>query len=166
METIRLLLAIAIRYNLKGHMADIIGAYLNGELDEEIYMQQPKEYHNGTNRVWKLLKSLYRLKQSSRVWNLTLDTSFKKLNYTQLISDQCIYIRQNAKEIAIVAVHVDDMSIFASSNELMKTIKNELAAKFSIKKLGKLCQLLGMEIHRDNKSIKITQTQYITKILK
>jgi hypothetical protein len=58
METIRLLLALATRYQLEIHVVDVIGAYLNSKLDEEIYMQQPELYHDGTTHVWRLNKSL------------------------------------------------------------------------------------------------------------
>jgi hypothetical protein len=60
----------------------MISAYLNGKLDEEIYMQQPEHYCDGTTRVWKLNKALYRLKQSGRVWNQELNSSFLSRGYT------------------------------------------------------------------------------------
>jgi hypothetical protein len=82
METIRLLFALATRYHLHIHVVDVISAYLNGKLDEEIYMQQPALYHNGTTHVWKLNKALYGLKQSGRVWNLEPNTSFISHGYT------------------------------------------------------------------------------------
>jgi hypothetical protein len=69
METNRLLLALAARYNLEVQMIDVKGAYLNGKLDEEIYMKQPEGFTDGTNRVLKLNKTIYGLKQSGKVWN-------------------------------------------------------------------------------------------------
>ncbi|KAF5378035.1 hypothetical protein D9757_011525 [Collybiopsis confluens] len=165
METVRLLISIAARYKLRAHVVDVIGAYLNGKLDEEIYMTQPECYEDGTTRVCKLERSLYGLKQAGRVWNLTLDSSFKELGFTRLLSDQCVYIRRSQKGIVIVAVHVDDMSIFASSDELMTETEVQLESKFSINKLGPLRQLLGMEIRQTEDSIILTQTQYLTRIL-
>jgi hypothetical protein len=165
METICLLLALAARYNLQIHVVDVVGAYLNGKLDEEIYMQQPELYEDGTTRVCRLHRTLYGLKQSGRVWNLQLNSSFLKLGYTRLISDQCVYIRHHNSDIAIVAVHVDDMTVLTSSPALMEQVESELNSEFSIKKLGEIRQLLGMEITRTKNSIRLTQVQYITKIL-
>ena len=128
-------------------------------------MQQPASYEDGTTRVCRLHRTLYGLKQSGRVWNLKLNDSFLKLGYIRLVSDQCVYIRRNGSDIAIVAVHVDDMTILASSDLLMSQIESELDSEFSIKRLGEIRQLLGMEITRSDSSIQLTQVQYISKIL-
>jgi len=164
-ETIRLLLALAAHYSLKIHVVDVIGAYLNGKLNEEIYMQQPQLYEDGTTRVCRLHRTLYGLKQSGRIWNLQLNSSFLKLGFTRLLSDQCVYIRRQNSDITIVAVHVDDMTVLTSSDALMEQVESELNSEFSIKKLGEIRQLLGMEITRTEESIHLTQVQYITKIL-
>jgi hypothetical protein len=126
METICLLLALAARYNLQIHVVDVVGAYLNGKLDEEIYMQQLELYDDGTTRVCRLHRTLYGLKQSGRVWNLQLNSSFLKLGYTRLISDRCVYIRRHNSDIVIVAVHVDDMTVLISSPALMEQVESEL----------------------------------------
>jgi hypothetical protein len=74
METNRLLLALAARYNLEVQMIDIKGTYLNGKLDKEIYMKQPEGFTDGTNRVLKLHKTM------GKVWNTRLNKEFQKLN--------------------------------------------------------------------------------------
>lgn len=84
-ETVWLLISLAACYQLKAHVIDIVGAYLNGKLDKEIYMAQLEGYEDGTNQV-------YKLQQSSRVWNMTLDSNFKKLGFTCLLADQCVYV--------------------------------------------------------------------------
>jgi hypothetical protein len=88
METVRLLLALPARYKLEVHIIDVIGAYLNGKLDQEIYMQQPEGYQDGSTLVWKLHKALYSLKQSGSMWNIELNSSFLSHSYTRLLSDQ------------------------------------------------------------------------------
>jgi len=86
--------------------------------------------------------------------------------YTRLLSDQCVYIKRNNADITIVAVHVDDMIVLASTPALMAAAESELEFMFNIKKLGAVRQLLGMEVTRDTDgSIFISQTQYILKIL-
>jgi hypothetical protein len=166
LETIRLLLALAARYKLDVHVVDVIGAYLNGKLDEEIYMQQPEGYQDGTTMVYRLQKALYGLKQSGRVWNIELNKSFLDHSYSRLLSDQCVYIKRNGSDITIIAVHVDDMTILASSPTVMSAAERELESMFDVKKLGEIRQLLGMQITRKaDGSIFLSQSQYIAKIL-
>ena len=71
---------------------DVVGAYLNGELNETIYMEQPPGYEDGTGRVCKLLRPLYGLKQSGAIWNKKLNSEFLNLHFRRLLSDQCVYI--------------------------------------------------------------------------
>lgn len=166
-ETNRLLLALAAKYDLEMCTVDVKGAYLNGELKEEIYMKQPEGFSDGTSRVLRLHKTLYGLKQSGRVWNETLDKQFKKIGFQRLLSDRCVYVRCTDSDIIIVAVHVDDMSIYASNRELITRTEDELESAFEITRLGDAKQLLGMEIrrNREQRETTITQTNYINKIL-
>ena len=123
LDTLRLLLALSVSLHLKIHVVDVVGAYLNAHLKETIYMKQIPDYENGTNDVLQLLRTLYGLKQSGRAWNEKLNATFLKLGYTRLISDQCVYIRKQDQSLSIVAVHVDDMTIFASNDDVMSRIK-------------------------------------------
>jgi len=146
---------------------DVVGAYQNGELNETIYMEQPPSYEDGTNHVYRLRRPLYGLKQSGAIWNKKLNSEFISLGFTQLIADQCVYIQRNTDGIVIVAIHVDNMTILASSNTLMSQVKSDLNLKFDTQDLGLVKQILGMEITQDKTtgSITITQTQYLKKIL-
>ena len=160
-------MAIATHYKLDIHTMDVVGAYLNGELNEMIYMEQLPGYEDGTNHVYRLCRPLYELKQSGAIWNKKLNSEFISLGFTQLIADQCVYIQRNTDGIVIVAIHVDDMTILVSSNTLMSQVKSDLNSKFDTQDLGPVKQILGMEITRDKTtgSITITQTQYLKKIL-
>ena len=75
------LLSLAMKLNLKAHHLNIETAFLNGTLDEEIYMKAPDGHNTGRNDIWKLQKSLYGLKQASHVWNKLLDSMLKKLGF-------------------------------------------------------------------------------------
>ena len=166
LDTLRLLLALSVSLHLKIHVVDVVGAYLNAHLKETIYMKQIPDYENGTNNVLQLLQTLYGLKQSGRAWNEKLNATFLKLGYTRLISDQCVYIRKQDQSLSIVAVHVDDMTIFASNDDVMSEIKEEFKKNFTITDLGELKQVVGFEVTRDDKgNLKIAQKQYIKKIL-
>jgi len=76
------LLSLAAKMDLEAHHLDIETAFLNGTLDEEIYMKAPDRVDTDETGVWKLLKSLYGLKQVSHVWNKLLDSTLKKLDFT------------------------------------------------------------------------------------
>jgi hypothetical protein len=167
LDTLRLLIAISISLKLKVHVVDVVGAYLNAHLKETIYMQQPPGYEDGTDNVLLLIRTLYGLKQSGRAWNEKLNEAFIKLGYRRLISDQCVYLKRQDHDLSIVAVHVDDMTIFASNDDVMSEIKEEFKKHFTITDLGELKQVVGFEVTQDKNGqfIKITQKQYIKKIL-
>jgi hypothetical protein len=167
LDTLRLLLALATKLGLEIHVVDIVGAYLNGKLEEIIYMKQPPEYDDGTGRVCQLHRTLYGLKQSGRVWNEDLNGTFIKLQFTRLYSDQCVYIRHTSDALIIIAVHVDDMALFGSDSHAIATAKDELRKEYKLTDLGKAQQIVGLEIERDLDAgtLKISQTQYIRKIL-
>ena len=131
---------------------DVVAAYLNGKLDEEVYIKQPPGFDNGTGRVCKLILSIYGLKQAGRNWNIELDTAFKSLGFIQLIADQCVYVRCDpaSGSPTIVAVHVDDITLCARTDTELSQLKGELASKFKVTDLGELTQILGMEVQHDS----------------
>ena len=96
MKSIKLILSLAARLDLELHQIDFDTAFLNAELEEEIYMEQPEGFAEGQEHdmVWKLLKALYGFKQAPREWNKTLDKHLIRLGYKPLISDPCVYIKK------------------------------------------------------------------------
>jgi len=150
--------AIAACYELDIHTMDVVGAYLNGELNKTIYMEQLPGYEDETNHVYRLCHPLYGLKQSGAIWNKKLNSEFISLGFTRLIADQCVYIQQNTNSIVIVAIYVDDMAILASSNTLMSQVKSDLNSKLDTQDLGPVKQILGMEITQDKTTGSITIT--------
>jgi hypothetical protein len=167
LNTLRPLLAIAAIYGLVAHVVDVVGAYLNGELKEQIYMKQIPGYEDGTDSVLLLQKTLYGLRQSGRVWNEKLNKAFIQFGFTRLFSDQCVYIRHIRNNVVMIGVHVDDMIILASDDEALAEFKREFGQRFDITDLGELKQIVGFEVQRDLKknTINLTQTQYVGRIL-
>jgi hypothetical protein len=155
METNQLLLTLAARYNLEIKMVDVKGAYLNSKLTEEIYMKQPEGFGDGTAHIFKLHKTIYGLHQSGKVWNERSDKQFQKINFSQLLSDQCVYIQHGNWGIIIISVHIDEMTIYASYGNLITEAEKEMEEAFKISRLGDIKQLLGIEIHRDRDAHKI-----------
>jgi transposase InsO family protein len=167
LETLRLLLALATELGLVIHVVDVVGAYLNGTLEEIIFMMQPPEYDDGSGRVCQLLKPLYGLKQAGRAWNDELNQTFHKMNFTRLFSDQCVYIRHTDHDLLITSVHIDDMTIFGSDQNAVAEMKVELKGHFTITDLGEAKQIVGLELERDVEAatLKIMQSQYIKRVL-
>ena len=167
-ESLRTGLALAAvnRWDLR--QFDVKGAYLNGYLEEEIYMRQPPGFEDGTERVCLLRRSLYGLKQAGHVWNKEFDRAMTDLRFTRLKSDSCCYLRRNGEDFEILLVWVDDILSIASSSARNDLIEQEIGGKFEIKSLGRPTNLLGMGIAQndENGAISLFQTAYIDSLLK
>ena len=167
-SSIRTLLAFAVEMGMQIHQMDVVTAFLNGDLKEEIYMQQPSRYiqpdKNGL--VCKLKKSLYGLKQSPRCWNEKLCEHLKSLGFKESVADLCIFVRQK-KELQIIVVYVDDLILLSKSSEQMQQLKEDLSHRFKMKDLGKLHYCLGISVTLDKSSqtVRLNQSHYLVKIL-
>lgn len=166
--TIRFLLAMSTKLNLQIHQMDAVTAFLNGKLKEEVYMEQPNPYEDGTKRSCRLLKSIYGLKQASKVWNDTLNAELLKRGLKRSIVDQCIYFSIEGKNILIVAIYVDDILIFFNDPKREQNLRNNLSSSFKMKFIGKVSSILGIRVIRDyaKNTISIDQSNYIGGILK
>ena len=116
-ESLRMIIALSVQRCLKVHQMDVTTAFLNGELNDEVYMKQPEGYvvKGKENLVCKLKKSIYGLKQSPRCWNSVLDQFLKKIGFVQATSDPCLYIASEG-ELFLIAVYVDDIVLAGSSD--------------------------------------------------
>ena len=111
--SIRMLLALAAHYDFEVHQMDVHTAFLNGDLDVDIYMQQPEGYTSGSNGgqqlVCKLQKSLYGLKQAGRAWFEKMDKALAELGFSSLSHDSCIYLQRSDRYVTFIALYVDDL---------------------------------------------------------
>ena len=169
-SSIRTLLAFAVQNGMIIHQMDVVTAFLNGTLDEDIYMEQPPVYikKGEEHLVCKLKRSLYGLKQSSRCWNTVFKQYMESINFKQCTADPCIFVTGEEADLTIVAVYVDDLIVIAKTPETIKKIKESLAARFKMKDLGKLHYCLGISIQHDEErgSLWMDQRQYIQSLLK
>ena len=167
--SIRTIIALAVKKEMVVHQMDVVTAFLNGELEEDIYMEQPCGYVKAgqDDLVCKLKKSLYGLKQSPRCWNKRLGEYLESIGFQTNRADPCVFVRFKDKKLAIIAVYVDDLIISTSDIEEMESIKNILATQFKMKDLGQLHYCLGMSIiqNEGGKQIVIHQKQYILKMI-
>ena len=165
-ECVRTIIALAAKKNLKLHQMDVTTAFLNGTLEEEVYMKQPEgSVKKGEEHlVCRLKKSIYGLKQSSRCWNTTLDHHLKTMGLQQSSSDPCLY-KTTKGEMVIVAVYVDDILLAAESNTRLAEVKKGISDRFEAKDLGELKSFLGVKISQRGGEIWLGQPGYSKKLL-
>jgi Reverse transcriptase (RNA-dependent DNA polymerase) len=157
MDTLHAILALVLMKELKMQQMDVKGAYLNGTLQETIYMWQPEGCEDGTGRVCRLIKPLYGLKQVGHKQNNKLDDKLKVHGYDHLFSDPCAYIQWDAGNFGIMAVWVDDSLLFASSDDQIEHIKDTLCSEWEVTDLGESTKIVGIEVTRTDDSISISQ---------
>jgi transposase InsO family protein len=151
--SIRVFLAIAATHGMHVHQMDVKTAFLNGELEEEVFMSQPEgfEERGKESLVCKLKRALYGLKQASRQWNIRLHDFLTGLGFERLSADTAVYtmIMESNGELLIIAVYVDDLGIACKVIESIEWVKGELSKEFEMKDLGEMTYILGIELTRD-----------------
>jgi Reverse transcriptase (RNA-dependent DNA polymerase) len=168
MSTVRILLSIAVNLGWSLCQMDVKNAFLQGTLEEEVYMSLPPGYKNDTddNLVCKLYKSIYELKQSPRAWYSKLSHFLLLHNFIKSSADSSIFIKHLNNKTTIVLVYVDDIIITGNDKEDIENIKNYLKNKFDIKDLGKLKYFLGIKITHSCKGLFLSQRKYVLDLLK
>ena len=165
--TARVLLAVAAARDLELWQMDVKNAFLHGKIDREIYMRQPEGYEDGSNRVCKLVKSLYGLKQSPRVWYEALDGVLLKHGFVKSIADVALYYKDGVKgERMWLLVYVDDLLMASKSEEVLQETHDILASAFNLKRIEPVVMYLGMQIKRDRarRRLELHQTRYVEKV--
>jgi hypothetical protein len=167
--SIRALLALAAHHDLEIQQMDVKSAFLNGDLNEDIYMRQPPGFQvQGKEAlVCKLQKSLYGLKQAGRAWNPKIDSTLLSLSFTRLESDHCIYVYHDGRVVIFIVLYVDDLMLVSNSLSRLVALKHRLAQLYQMKDLGEAEYILGIQIARDRarRTLHISQTGYIKTIL-
>lgn len=166
--SLRYILAVAAEMDLNLTQMDAVSAFLNGPLKEDVYMEQPPNFNDGTNRVCKLKKSIYGLKQSGRNWNQLLNKTLTNFGLTRTVSDQCVYVSRKSGSFMIVMIWVDDVLIACDKKSEENRLREALEGSFKMKYLGDANVILGIRITRDRakRTISIDQRHYIELILK
>jgi hypothetical protein len=167
LDTVRLILAIAANKGWQVHHLDVKTAFLNGELEEEVYVSQPDGFlEKGKEKhVLKLSKALYGLRQAPRAWNIKLDKSLRSLKFTKCPSEPAVYTRGTGKNAVVIGVYVDDLIVTGSDPAEILKFKREMTTQFEMSDMGLLSYYLGIEVDQQQDFIAIKQSIYARKIL-
>jgi hypothetical protein len=170
LNTIRSVLSIVATEGLHLEQLDVKTAFLHGDLEEEIYMQQPEGFSvKGKGKlVCKLTKSLYGLKQAPRQWYKKFDGFMQRHGYNKCNADHCCYFKRFESSYIILLLYVDDMLVAGPDMDEIQMLKKQLSREFDMKDLGAAKQILGMRINRDKQkgTLQLSQEEYIDRILK
>lgn len=160
----RILFALQARYGWKCHQMDIKTAFLNGDLEHEIFVEPPDGYPEASDQVLKLCKSLYGLKQAPRQWYFKLRAFLEENEWRVSNFDPSVFIKDN--ENLIMEVYVDDINIFGQNEDRILAMKRQLASRFNMTDLGLCAYYLGMHVHQEaNGDVHLHQESYIQQIL-
>lgn len=170
MTSIRAILGLAAKLDLEIEQLDVKTAFLHGDLEEEIYMEQPEGFvePGKEHLVCRLKKSLYGLKQAPRQWYKKFDLFMTQHNFTKTSADHCVFVKnyENGESI-ILLLYVDDMLIVGKDKAKIAALKKALSKSFAMKDLGAVKKILGMKIIRDRlkRMLWMSQEEYLKKVL-
>ncbi|KAL0537088.1 hypothetical protein IC582_026058 [Cucumis melo] len=168
LETIRLLIALATQNNWKIFQMDVKSAFLNGYLEEEVYLEQPPGYcvKGQEDKVLKLKKALYGLKQAPRMWNSRINKYFLDNGYLRCPYEHSLYIKVNGHgDILVVCLYVDDLIFTGNCASMFEDLKNAMTQEFEMTDIGLMSYYLGIEVKQSEEGIFISQERYTREIL-
>ena len=149
---------------------DVKTAFLNGNIEEELYMVQPDGFLDpkDAGKVCKLQLSICGLKQASRSWNLWFDEVIKAFGFVQNVKEFCVYKKPSGSSVAFLVLYEDDILLIGNDVKFLESVKEYLNGQFSMKDLGKAAYILGIKIYRDRsrRLLALSQKTYLEKILK
>nr|GEW24688.1 hypothetical protein [Tanacetum cinerariifolium] len=149
-RAIRILIAIVAYYDYEIWQMDVKTAFLNGYINKEVYMEQPEGFVNPKypNRVCKLKRSIYALKQASRQWNKRFDDEIKKFGFTQNRDEPCVYLKASESNITFLILYVDDILIMGNSIPMLQSVKTYLGKCFAMKDLGEAAYIEKLKLSK------------------
>jgi hypothetical protein len=167
LTTIRILLSLGTSHGLLIHQMDVKTTFLNGELEDKIYMTQPSGFivKGQEDKVCKLVKSLYGLKQAPKQWREKFDVTLISAGFSVNEADRCIYYRHDEGQGVILCLYVDDILIFGISLDVINEVKTFLYQSFDMKDMGEADVILNIKLIKGENGITLTQSHYVEKIL-
>ena len=165
--SIRVFIALTAIHNLHIHQIDVKTAFLNGDMDEEIYMSQPEGcvVPSTEHKVCKLVKALYGLKQAPKQWHEKFDQVLVLNGYVINDLDKCIYFKSiDATTYMIICLYFDNMLILSPNLGTINETKWMLASNFDMKDMGEADVILSIKITKTSDGFRLSQEHYVKKI--
>ena len=163
MKAFRVLLWVSSFLVLLCTQMDVSNAFLSADIDTEVYVLHPPGYPG--NGYLRLNKCLYGLKQSPRLFYKTLVKTLLSAGLQPLVTDSCVFKFREGTRVCFVLIFVDDIIIATNCEDLRKKVEKALSDRFKMKNLGELKHFVGIRVQQTAQGIKISQSEYIEKIL-
>src|ERR1044072_7966291 len=168
LESIRLLLAVACLLNFKLYQMDVKSAFLNGYLNEEVYVEQPKGFvdPHHPQHVYKLKKALYGLKQAPRAWYEKLTEFLTNHGYNKGGSDKTLFVKKERGDLMIAHIYVDDIVFGGMSDHMVQLFVRQMESEFEMSLVGELSYFLGLQAKQMTDSMFISHSKYARGLFK
>lgn len=167
-DTIKTILALATIKGWNVFQLDVKSTFLHGELNEVVYVKQPQGYQKKgeEDKVYKLRKALYGLRQTPRAWYSKIESYFLKEGFEKCPLEHTLFIKVGENGmILIVSLYVDDLIFTGNNSDMFEEFKKSMKGEFDITDLGKMSYFLGVEVIQSSDGIFITQAKYAREIL-
>ena len=167
LASLRIILALATEQDLEIHQMDVKSAYLNGTLEEEIFMEPPPGLEVPDGMVLHLKKAIYGTKQGGRVWYEDISSTLKTMGYQCTDADHAVFVRNKDNIPSIIALYVDDITMVSNDLGTINRDKEALKRRYQMSDLGEIAWILGIHITQDRPAghIALSQKKYINEIL-
>lgn len=166
-DTIRVILSLAAQRGWRVFQLDVKSAFLHGELKEDVYIEQPKgfESEEESEKVYKLKKALYGLRQAPRAWYSRIEGYFARECFKKCYCENTLFVKTEGSSILVVSLYVDDLIYTSDSEALLEGFKRSMKEEFAMTDLGKMKYFLGVEVIQDEDGIFINQKKYALETL-
>jgi hypothetical protein len=167
METIRIVLVLSAQLQLQVFQLVVKSAFLDDELQEEVYVQQPPGYElkGKEDKVYRLHKALYGLKQAPRAWNHKIDLYLHQNGFSRSQSEPSLYIKKKGEDFLMVCLYVDDLIYTGTSKDMVAEFKTAMMKEFEMPDLGLMRYFLGIQAKQFPGKIFISQEKYVADLL-
>ena len=167
LDTIRVLLAVAAQRSWEEFQLDVKSAFLHGELQEEVYVQQPVGFikKGRENHVYRLKKALYGLMQAPQTWYSKIEAYFAREKFVRCSSEHTLFTKKVHDNVLIVSLYVDDLIFTGNCKDICEEFKSSMQLEFDMIDLGKMRHFLAIEVIQNEAGIFICQRQYAREVL-
>jgi hypothetical protein len=167
-EVIRIFLAYASYMGFMVYQMDVKGAFLYGEIEEEVYVTQPKGFEDPDHphHVYKVVKALYGLHQAPIAWYARLSAFLLKHGYRRGAIDKTLFLKKNSRDIILVKVYVDDIIFGSTKEEWYREFEDLMKGEFQMSAMGELTFFLGLQVQQKPDGTFISQDKYVRDMLK